>query len=155
MDAVHCGVMTLDQQQKMVTLARSLIGRPYKYGATPEEAPNCFDCSSFTQYLFKQAGIDIPRSSILQAADPNGTEIVPTADFGNLEPGDLLFMRGTRGFYRDWMFPGREIYIGHVVLYIGDGKIIHPRESKHSVAEQDLLDLVRDPKFSVVLVKRH
>ena len=147
--------MTIEQQERIVALARSLLGKPYKYGAKSEEAPDCFDCSSFTQYLMGQAGIDIPRSSILQAADPNGTEIVPAADFSNLEPGDLLFMRGTRGFYRDWMFPGREIYIGHVGIYAGNGKIFHTRESKNGIAEQELNELLQDRKYAIVFVRRH
>ncbi len=30
--------MTETQKTKLVELARSLVGKPYKYGATPEEA---------------------------------------------------------------------------------------------------------------------
>ncbi len=64
--------MTKEQQKKLIQVARSLLGKPYRYGAKPEEAPNVFDCSSFTQYVFKQVGIELPRTSIEQAVDPKG-----------------------------------------------------------------------------------
>ncbi|MEK7512670.1 MAG: C40 family peptidase [Patescibacteria group bacterium] len=147
--------MTKKQQERVVSIAGSLVGRPYRYGAKPEEAPNFFDCSSFTQYCFKQVGIEIPRSSILQAADPNGTEIVPLPDYSNLEPGDLLFMRGTRGFYRDNLFPNREVYVGHVVLYLGNTQIIHARFSIGAVGEQALEEFVQDQRFRIVFAKRY
>ena len=69
--------MTDQQKKKLVSIAETVLGKPYHYGAKPEEAPETFDCSSFTQYLFKQIGIELPRSTILQAGDPQGREIVP------------------------------------------------------------------------------
>ncbi len=48
--------MTDAQKSKLVELAKSLIGKPYKYGAKPEDAPETFDCSSFIQYIFKKIG---------------------------------------------------------------------------------------------------
>jgi len=107
--------MTQEQKSKLVALAKGLVGKPYKYGAKPEEAPEFFDCSSFTQYLFKQTGIEIPRSTILQANQGQAVELE------KIEPGDLLFFHGTQGFYNVRWPQG----IGHVVLCIGDGKTIH------------------------------
>ncbi len=98
--------MTESQQKQIISLARSLIGKPYKYGATPEEAPDVFDCSSFIQYIFKQIGVQIPRVSTFQAADPQGTEIIPSEDLSNLQPGDPIFTRGTIGRYNDELFGG-------------------------------------------------
>ena len=147
--------MTRTQQEKVAALARSLIGKPYKYGAKPEEAPEVFDCSSFTQYLMKQVGIEIPRSALLQAADPKGAGVVPAPDFSNLEPGDLLFMTGVAGHYDDELFGGVRHYIGHVVMYVGDGNIVHARYSTGMVGEQRLAELVADPRFAIQIVKRH
>ena len=143
-----------NKKNQLLKIAKSLINKPYKYAASLEEAPHVFDCSSLTQYIFKEIGIDIPRSSILQAADSQGQEIQIAADFSNLEIGDLLFMRSTRGFYYDKLFENRKITIGHVVIYIGDGKIIHARSSINAVAEQELQDLTKDPNYKIVLVKR-
>lgn len=146
--------MTDMQKTKLVGLARSLVGKPYKYGATTEEAPDYFDCSSFIQYLFGQIGIELLRSSILQAAAPQGKEIALAHDFSNLETGDLLFARGVIGHYRDELFDEREMYIGHVALYIGDGRIIHTREKLGSIREQLLTEMLAEPKYTIVLVKR-
>ena len=107
--------MTQEQQKALIQKGREFIGRPYKYGATSDEAPQVFDCSSFTQYLFKQIGTIIPRSTIEQA-----TQGV-TVQLKSIELGDLIFFHGSRGHYNPTFPQG----IGHVVLYIGDNKIIH------------------------------
>ncbi|RKN84324.1 NlpC/P60 family protein [Paenibacillus ginsengarvi] len=79
------------------------MGTPYKFGSKSGNTKS-FDCSSFTQYLFEQAGISIPRSSKEQSTF--GT-YVPRSE---LKPGDLVF------FYSP---------VHHVALYIGNGKILH------------------------------
>ncbi|MDO8469717.1 MAG: C40 family peptidase [bacterium] len=149
--------MTTDQQRKIVSIARSFIGVPYKYGATPEEAPRTFDCSSFTQYCMKQVGINIPRSSILQGADAGGVEIELAQNYSNLEPGDLVFFRGQRGYYHDSLFPGRELtYIGHVGIYAGNGNIVHCHHihKDSGVHEESIERLSRDPRYCPALVRR-
>ena len=143
-----------NKKNQLLKIAKSLINKPYEYGADLKKAPHDFDCSSLTQYIFKGIGIDIPRSSILQAADSQGQEIQMTADFSNLETGDILFMRSTRGYYNDELFSDRKIAIGHVAIYIGDSKIIHARSSINAVAEQELKDLIKNPNYKIVLVKR-
>jgi cell wall-associated NlpC family hydrolase len=147
-------MLTETQKETLSTLAATLVGTPYVYGTSPEKAPHEFDCSSFTQYLYKQIGIQLPRSTILQAADIQGQEIIPLEDYSNLETGDLLFMRGPQGHYNDNLFPNREMYIGHMVMYMGNGKVIHARESIGSVEHQPLKELVSLPKMGIVLIKR-
>lgn len=100
--------MTETQKNKLITVTTSLVDKPYKYGADPKDAPNYFDCSSFTQYIFKQIGIELPRSGILQATDEKGKEIEVEENFSNLETGDLLFMRSDRGHYNDELFSGKK-----------------------------------------------
>ncbi|SMF84287.1 Cell wall-associated hydrolases (invasion-associated proteins) [Paenibacillus uliginis N3/975] len=78
-------------------------GVPYKFGAESGRT-DAFDCSSFTQFVFNQNGVSIPRSSRQQSTA--GT-FVPR---DQLQPGDLVF------FYSP---------IHHVAIYMGDGKIIH------------------------------
>ena len=69
-----------------------LEGKPYKFGASVSfDAPNYFDCSSLTAYLFVQAGIQIPRVSIDQYVF--GEEISrKEARFG-----DLIFLNTGNG----------------------------------------------------------
>ena len=141
------------QISKLIFVAKSLIGKPYKYGATMADVPNFFDCSLFTQYIFKQIGVDLPRSTILQAEA--GTEVA----LENIESGDLLFLHGTQGFYNK-KFPAG---IGHVVLYIGDKKTIHaaservqenPKVIEQGVVEERELDYVIGKYKPIIVIKR-
>lgn len=148
-------MISQEQKEKIKTLAESLIGAPYVYGTSPDKAPQEFDCSSFIQYIYKNIGISLPRSSILQAADKQAVEIPVSADYSSLEIGDVLFMRGDGGHYKDSLFPGRDVYIGHTVLYIGDGKVIHARESVGKVEIQSLNELTALPRMDIVMAKRY
>lgn len=117
--------LTKEQKQKrLVNFALKQLGKPYKYAAKKYEIGKVFDCSSLTQYLYKRIGIDIPRSTILQA---ECGKIIPsrkTPPFfktEDLQIGDLLFFKGTKGHYNK-KFPNG---IGHVVMYLGNKKFIH------------------------------
>lgn len=105
-----------EEQKKLLDTATQCIGAPYKYGATKSDIPNAFDCSLFVQYVFGSLNIELPRSTIEQAEI--GTLV---SDISQLEIGDLIFVHGTRGHYNAKFPEG----IGHVVMYIGDGKVIH------------------------------
>ena len=145
--------------EKLIKTARNLIGKPYKYGAYLKNNdgadPDGFDCSSLTQYLFKQAGIDLPRSSIEQAASHLGKE-VPVSE---LEAGDVVFFEGTKGHYWHKLFPGRKIYIGHLGIYTGEGNILHAADNAElnpilqGVVEHSL-DLLPRPYYDIVMIKR-
>ena len=143
------------------------LGIPYKFGATLDEAPNCFDCSSFTKYLYAKIGIELPRRSLEQAAVKEHAIIADFLHNGKTKridpeqsplfwkPGDLLFMRGIRGNYRDSLFDnGKEYCIGHVAMYLGDGMAINAR-SPQGVRAVSLRVLQQPwPKYKIILVKR-
>ncbi len=142
---------------KLIETAKSLLGTPYKYGAysNPEITPKeGVDCSSFIQYVFKQSGIELPRSSILQAAFP-GEEI---SDINNAQLGDLIFFESDMGHYNHGLFPGRKIYVGHLGIYLGNDEIIHAsnNEKAHAVVIQKISELQNlHPEFyKVTLIKR-
>jgi|SRR3989344_101542 len=138
---------------ELIKVAKSLVGKPYKYGATMNDIPNFFDCSLFTQYIFKQIGVELPRSTILQA------EAGVESSLENIQPGDLLFFHGTQGFYNK-KFPAG---IGHVVLYIGDGKTIHaaseriqenPQVVEEGAVEEKNLDHVIEKCKPLIVIKK-
>jgi cell wall-associated NlpC family hydrolase len=62
--------------------ARSLLGRPYRYGGGN---PSGFDCSGFTLFVFDSAGIKLPRTTAQQAT--TGRWVAPD----ELRTGDLVF----------------------------------------------------------------
>ncbi|SFS67718.1 C40 family peptidase [Paenibacillus sp. BC26] len=95
-----------EKSKELITYGEKYIGTPYLYGAVPYMT-NAFDCSSFTQYVFDNFDISLPRSSSDQSA--KGKKIAK----GYLSIGDLVFFN-TNG-----------IGISHVAIYAGDNKILH------------------------------
>lgn len=75
------------------------LGVKYVYGGS---SPSGFDCSGFTQYLFKQYGIALPRSA---AGQLNAGQKI--GSLAEAQPGDII------------------CYAGHVALYIGNNQVIH------------------------------
>lgn len=92
-----------DIRDRIVNYALKFEGNPYVWGGT--SLTRGADCSGFTQSVFEDLGIYIPRTSREQAA--SGKRV----DLDNLRPGDLIFYR-------------RNGTINHVALYIGNGRVI-------------------------------
>lgn len=82
--------------QAAVDAARSAMGTPYRWGGTGQGG---FDCSGLTQWAWRQAGVEIPRTAEAQTV---GRQV----SAGELAPGDLL------------------VWDGHVAMYAGGGQII-------------------------------
>ncbi|MFF1253636.1 C40 family peptidase [Pseudarthrobacter sp. NPDC058329] len=94
----------------IAAIAYTGIGRPYVWGGT---TPNGWDCSGFTQWVYAQAGISIPRVNAWTAMKPTSTP----------QPGDLVMQNGG----------------AHVGIYVGNGMMIsalNPSQGTllHSVA---------------------
>ncbi len=83
------------------------------------------DCSGFTQLVYGNLGIDLPRTSSQQA-----TAGTPVASLGDARPGDLVFFDYTASR------PG----IDHVGIYVGDGKMIAAPQAGEVVKVQDVGD---------------
>ncbi len=96
--------------RQIIATAKKYIGVPYLWAGT---TPKGFDCSGYTQYVFKQNGISLSRTTTTQYKE--GTYVRRS----NLQPGDLVFFENT---YREG--------ISHVGIYIGDGNFIHASSSK-------------------------
>jgi len=90
--------------------AARLSGRPYAHGGT---TPRGFDCSGYVGYVYRRAGIALPRTSHQIAA--RAQRISRRAAM----PGDLVFFYSTSG----------RVY--HVGIYAGGGRIWHsPRPGR-------------------------
>jgi cell wall-associated NlpC family hydrolase len=79
----------------LAAIAYTGIGHPYVWGGT---TPNGWDCSGFTQWVYAQAGISIPRTNAWNAMTPTATPA----------PGDLVMQNGG----------------AHVGIYVGNGMMI-------------------------------
>lgn len=113
---------------KLVKIAKSLVGRPYKYGAVTKEAPRFFDCSLFTQYVFKQIGVKLPRTAIEQAM------VGKRVAFKKIREGDIVFLKGEIGRYNKYFPQG----VGHEGIYIGGGGVIHASRKRISGRYEDI-----------------
>lgn len=83
----------------IANFACQFIGNPYVAGGT--SLTNGADCSGFTQAVYSNFGISLPRTSGSQALC--GTSV----SYAEAQPGDIIY------------------YGGHVGIYIGNGQIVH------------------------------
>ncbi len=72
-----------DDAEGIVGTARSLVGGKYKWGGTRPDTG--LDCSGLVQYVFKQHGIELPRTAIQQG----GAGEAVTLD--QARPGDIIW----------------------------------------------------------------
>lgn len=106
------------QSQKIVDCAKQIAAKhvPYVWGGT---SMNGFDCSGFTQYVYREAGIGLPRTAAQQAS------AVKRISVSDAKPGDLLF----------WGSRGNEY---HVAIYIGGNEFIAAPEPGQTVSVQHI-----------------
>ncbi|MCR8746609.1 C40 family peptidase [Romboutsia lituseburensis] len=105
-----------EKADKVINFGKTLLGKPYVWGA---EGPNSFDCSGFTQYVFKKSvGVSIPRVSRDQS------KFGQSVSRSNLQKGDLIF------FDTDGSNNG---YVSHVGIYMGGNQFIHASSSGKKV----------------------
>jgi len=127
-----------DPKERMISLAESMIATPYKYGASvSEDAPDFFDCSSFTSYFASRVGISIPRISVDQymfgeMVDRND---VARGDFVFANSGDGKIHTETVEFMPGYKVPPG---VDHVGIYLGDDKIIHASAKTGEVCVEDM-----------------
>lgn len=88
---------------QLLSIAYSLQGKPYVYGAT---GPNTFDCSGFTQYVYGRIGVGLSRTTFTQVNE--GTSI----PISQAQAGDLVFFGSASSPH-------------HVGIYVGNGQYIH------------------------------
>lgn len=108
---VHAEELSNPERISIIKEAEKHIGKPYVWGAV---GPDSFDCSGYTQYVFKHS-IDYPLQRTAeqqrQQLISSGKEISKT-DMSEWKTGDLMFF-------------GNHGEAEHVAIYYGNGKVIH------------------------------
>jgi len=110
----------------LTSTALSFRGVPYRNGGTD---PKGFDCSGFTQYVFAQYGIALPR----EVRDQFQLGAPVQAD--QLTAGDLLFFTTTD--------PG----VSHVAIAIGGDEFVHAPSSTGVVRVERLGSSYWSPRY--------
>ena len=107
----------------VVAFATQFVGNPYVWGGT--SLTGGADCSGFTQSVYANFGVSLPRTSYEQ--QNAGTEV----SYADAQPGDLI------------------CYGGHVAIYMGNGRIVHASNS------QDGIKISNDATYrTIVSVRR-
>ncbi len=95
--------------ERAVKIALGVVGTPYRWGG--ESPATGFDCSGLVRWAYGRVGVDLPHSSY--ALYGEGRRVSEA----NMEPGDILFFEG----------------LGHVGLYLGNGRMVHSPETGRNV----------------------
>ncbi len=112
----------------IVNTAKKYLGVPYIFGGSSTSG---FDCSGFTQFVYRQFGISIPRTSTAQASA--GTQI----SRANLQPGDLVIFSDT---YKSGP--------SHTGIYLRGNQFIHSSSSGKGVIISSLGTAYYNSRFS-------
>lgn len=107
-----------NKRELIVRYAKNFLNKNYRYGV--QDPHYGFDCSALVQYVYKKAGINIPRSAKEQYA--KSKKITKN----ELELGDLVF------------FSTEKKEISHVGIYLGNNKFIHSPSSGKKVRIDEL-----------------
>ena len=104
----------------LVSYARQFVGNPYVWGGN-SLTKGC-DCSGFVHQVYKYFGYNLVRYSMSFAY-----EGVPV-DIKDIKPGDIVvYARNSKG-------------IGHVAIYMGNGKIVEAQSSKAGITDNRSVD---------------
>ncbi len=87
--------------------ALQFVGNPYVYGGT--SLTGGADCSGFIMSIYAQFGYSLPHSSLSLRSSGVGVSLAEA------KAGDII------------------CYQGHVALYIGNGRIVHAKNSKYGI----------------------
>ena len=105
------GGSTYGNGSAILSAAAAYLGVPYVWGGT--SLTGGADCSGFTQSVYANFGVSLPRTSYEQQYA--GTEV----SYADAQPGDLI------------------CYGGHVAIYMGNGRIVHASNSVDGIKISD------------------
>ena len=120
----------LKERRHLKARAKKQMGTRYVYGGG---SPSGFDCSGFTMWVFGGHGAALPHGSMEQFRLGRLPRVKRIWRKKILRKGDLVFFKTTSA------------RVGHVGIFIGDGKFIHASSARGRVAKTRLSDY--GPRF--------
>jgi cell wall-associated NlpC family hydrolase len=116
-----CLSRQMPRSPSLVAAASLYLGCPYLWGGRSWLG---IDCSGLVQNAFRDIGVTVVRDTDMQR-DSIGDAVAVTGE-GDLRPGDLLYLPG------------------HVLIYTGDGAVIHADGATMTVRRDSLAGLMRE-----------
>ena len=101
---------TFSMARRLIATAMQYIGTPYVFGGN--SLYYGIDCSAYTQQIYAQVGINLPRTADVQY------EVGTPISRSELLPGDEVF------------FTTYTYGASHCGIYLGDGNFIHASSSR-------------------------
>lgn len=124
-----------DLRKRIVQTTRLFLGDPYYWGGRSSYNPQAVgpshravDCSGLVGLAYQAGGIRIPRD-----AHEQWMKAKPISS-AQLAAGDLIFLAN----------PAEPDRVSHVMLYIGEGRIIEGPGTGSKVREMDLIDRLKE-----------
>lgn len=114
--------------QRVAAIAQKYIGYRYVWGG---HSPTGFDCTGFTWYVYREAGLKIPDHDL-----PGQLNAGPKIPREQLAPGDLVFFQNT-------YMAG----LSHVGIYLGGGRFVNAETEKVGVQVRALTDPYWSSRF--------
>lgn len=132
---------TIVNENNLVTYSSTFLGTQYLWGGTTPAILDTtgkyisggFDCSGFVQYVYKNFGVNLPRTSMDQVNKGASVKI------NELKKGDLVF------FMTNLAIP---LEVSHVGIYIGNNKFIHSPNTYDVIKISELTGYYKD-KFVI------
>ena len=103
----------------IVNFARKYVGNPYVWGGN--SLTNGADCSGFVHLVYKNFGYSVPRYSM------SFLNVGKKVSREDIQPGDIVIYERLNG-------------IGHVAIYMGNGKIVEAQSSATGITDNRSVD---------------
>jgi cell wall-associated NlpC family hydrolase len=128
-----CLSLQTPRSSDIVAAASLYLGCPYLWGGRSWLG---IDCSGLVQNAFRDIGVTVLRDTDMQCHSIGGA--VPVCRQADLRRGDLLYLPG------------------HVLIYAGDGAVIHADGASMTVRRDNLREWMRARlDFTRFVVRRH
>lgn len=105
----------------------------WKYSQALRNKIGYWDCSSMIGRIYHELGVSIPTTSTTVSLLKNARAKHQILAESDLQPGDILFFKT-----QDGIKAGNIDGVGHVVMYAGNGMIIHAASVKSGTVYQSL-----------------